>query len=453
MHHLETHFVNERSEDYRGRTLAISFAITVAMWAVAYVAMLGPGLFLGEALFAVVLGLLVAGGYVTGKFGSLVNENWVWSCAKVGLAVATLNLLIVGSMLVDPQTHQLHRHALGWIGGDYIASVMLALLGGFIFKLTAPHTVKSPSERVSSPNWWNVFTIVSSVAVFLLLITGGIVTGTEAGMAVPDWPNSFGHNMLLYPVSEMVGGIYYEHAHRLYGMLVGVTAITMLVASIVLDRRAWLRTAATILLLMVCVQGALGGTRVTETSRILAIAHGIFAQVVFALAVSIAAFTSTTWKTAVVDESQSASTDRKLATALPILLIVQLALGALYRHLRREWNTPPEPLHPLFTHMAVALLVTILIIVVGGRAWGTYRTKPVLPVAGGILLVLVAGQLMLGTAATIAVWSRTGEQATPVLEVIITTAHQATGALLLATAVLIMLWMRRLMPGRVQIQS
>jgi heme a synthase len=444
--------VTEENEQHEGRTLAISFAITVSMWAVAYVAMLGPGLFVGDALFGVVLALLVAGGFFTAKFGSLANQSWMWSCAKVGLAVASLNLLIVGSMLVDPDTHKLHRHALAWIGGNYVASVMLSLLGGFIFNMTA-RFVKLAGEQIQSHKWWNVFTIVAAVAVFLLLITGGIVTGTEAGMAVPDWPNSFGHNMLLYPVSEMVGGIYYEHAHRLYGMLVGVTAITMLVASFVLDRRAWLRTVAAVMLLMVCVQGVLGGTRVTETSRTLAITHGVFAQVVFALAASIAAFTSTTWRTAVVDESKGASTDRKLATVLPMLLIVQLALGALYRHLRREWNTPPEPLHPLFTHMAVALLVTILIIVVGGRAWGTYRSKPVLPVAGGILLVLVAGQLMLGTAATIAVWSRTGEQATPVLEVIITTAHQATGALMLATAVLIMIWMRRLLPARSQAQS
>ena len=191
----------------------------------------------------------------------------------------------------------------------------------------------------------------------------------------------------------------------------------------------------------------------TANSRTLAITHGVFAQVVLALAVSIAAVTSTTWKTAEVHQSRGGLMDRKLATALPILLIVQLVLGALYRHLRREWNTPPEPLHTLFTHMAVALLVTILVIIVGGRAWGTHRDKPVLPMLGGILLTLVAGQLMLGTAATIAVWSRTSEQATPVLEVIITTAHQATGALMLATSTLIMLWMRRLLGTGALVQS
>ena len=444
--------LSEKSADHRGRTLAISFATTVGMWAIAYIAMMRPGLFLGEALFCVSLALPVIGGIMAAKFATRTNESWLWSCGKVGVAVATINLLIIGSTLVDPDTHRLHRHALAWVAGNYVGSVTLALFGGLIFTIAADES-KPASAPAATPNWWSLFTVVASVAVFLLLITGGIVTGTEAGMAVPDWPNSFGHNMLLYPVSEMVGGKYYEHAHRLYGMLVGLTAITLVISSFVLDDRSWLRAIAIIFLLMVCAQGVLGGTRVTANSRILAITHGVFAQVVLALAVSIAAVTSTTWKTAEVHQSRSGLMDRKLATALPILLIVQLVLGALYRHLRREWNTPPEPLHPLFTHMAVALLVTILVIIVGGRAWGTHRDKPVLPMLGGILLTLVAGQLMLGTAATIAVWSRTSEQATPVLEVIITTAHQATGALMLATSTLIMLWMRRLLGTGALVQS
>jgi cytochrome c oxidase assembly protein subunit 15 len=70
------------------------------------------------------------------------------------------------------------------------------------------------------------------------LITGGLVTGLKAGLAVPDWPTSYGHNMLLYPLAEMSGGKYVEHAHRLYGMLVGVTAITVAVSLFFFDQRS-----------------------------------------------------------------------------------------------------------------------------------------------------------------------------------------------------------------------
>ncbi|MFN9956993.1 MAG: COX15/CtaA family protein, partial [bacterium] len=96
-----------------------------------------------------------------------------------------------------------------------------------------------------------------------MIVLGGIVTGYEAGLAVPDWPNSFGHNMLLYPVSEMKGGIFYEHAHRLFGMLVGLSSFTLAALCWRHERRASIRWAASALLFMVCVQGLMGGLRVT----------------------------------------------------------------------------------------------------------------------------------------------------------------------------------------------
>ena len=68
---------------------------------------------------------------------------------------------------------------------------------------------------------------VTVAATFLLVVAGGLVTSNEAGLAVVDWPNSFGYNMFLYPLAKMTGGIYYEHAHRLYGSLVGLTTIVL----------------------------------------------------------------------------------------------------------------------------------------------------------------------------------------------------------------------------------
>ena len=61
----------------------------------------------------------------------------------------------------------------------------------------------------------------------MLISSGGLVTGFRAGMAVPDWPNTFGHNMFLFPFTKMTGGVFYEHAHRLLGSLVGLTALVL----------------------------------------------------------------------------------------------------------------------------------------------------------------------------------------------------------------------------------
>jgi cytochrome c oxidase assembly protein subunit 15 len=129
----------------------------------------------------------------------------------------------------------------------------------------------------------------------VLLITGGLVTGLEEGLAVPDWPNTFGHNMLLYPISEMKGGVYYEHVHRLFGTLVGLT--TLVLAALAWANRApsSIRWGATALLAAVTLQGLMGGMRVTGAitlsqasedlapSITFAVMHGVFGQAVLAV--------------------------------------------------------------------------------------------------------------------------------------------------------------------------
>ena len=446
--------VDGQAAYFRGKTLAIGFGVTVAMWVLGYISLMQPGRIVGEGLFILTAGCLVAGGFIAGR-GRGPNESPWWAGLKVALVSATLNMLLIGGLIGSlsggDSPRQRALRALMWTGGMYLASAALAIIGSIA---GAARTARRGSQELVPPprNWFNAFTCVAAVTVFLLLITGGLVTGLEAGLAVPDWPNSFGHNMLLYPLGEMISqaslehGVHYEHVHRLYGMLVGVTAITVAISLFIFEDRPWLKALGIVFLLMVCAQGVVGGTRVTETSRTLAIIHGMFGQIVFATIVAIAAFTSTTWKSDLRPMiTRSASSDRGLSALLPFLLIVQLALGALYRHLRRELKNPPEPLHLLYTHMVVALLVTVLILIVAGRAWSVHRDRPVLPVLGKVVLCLVGGQLMLGVSATIAVWARSAEAPVPVIEVVVTTAHQATGALLLAMATLMMLWTRRLL--------
>ena len=419
--------------------MAGGFGTTTTMWMVAYFSLMQPGLVVGEALFALTLLCLFAGGFVAGRHTQTGEVAWI-AGLKVGLTSAMLNLLLLGSLVSGKSEIDKVLNGWSWVLGLFGGSIILAMLGAVV------GSAMRHSHASRTMNWHSAFLTVAAATVGLLLVTGGLVTGLEAGLAVPDWPNSFGHNMLLYPLAKMVGGVFYEHAHRLYGMLVGVTAITVAATMFALDSRRWMRGLAVAYLLMVCVQGYMGGARVFEKSTALAIVHGVFGQIVFATIACIAAFASTTWKSGLPAMSKpSARIDRAMSMTLTIALVVQLGLGALYRHLQRAMANPPEPIHALYTHILVAVIVTALVIFVAGRAWGMYRDSPVLPALGRTLLILVGVQIMLGISAMMVVWMSKPHEPTPAYEVIITTAHQMTGALLLMTSALLTLWTRRLL--------
>ncbi|MBW7939502.1 MAG: COX15/CtaA family protein, partial [Candidatus Omnitrophica bacterium] len=132
--------------------------------------------------------------------------------------------------------------------------------------------------------------VVGVAATFLLIIVGGLVTSNDAGLAVVDWPNSFGYNMFLYPLSRMTGGIYYEHAHRLFGSLVGITTLVITFHLFRVDQRKWVKNFSLLVLAVVIAQGILGGLRVTgkftlatspeevAPSLTLALVHGVLGQ-------------------------------------------------------------------------------------------------------------------------------------------------------------------------------
>jgi cytochrome c oxidase assembly protein subunit 15 len=285
------------------------------------------------------------------------------------------------------------------------------------------------------------------MATFLLLIVGGLVTSQEAGLAVVDWPNTFGYNMFLYPLSKMTGGIYYEHAHRLFGSLVGLTTLVLAGVLLLTKQSRAVRALGLLTLALVIVQGILGGLRVTggftlttspeEVSPRLALAvvHGVLGQVVLALLVTLAAMTTPRWKQAESEATHRAGTERFLALAFLVSLVVQLFLGALLRHY--EWG--------VLVHVSMATLVAGLGLGVGVRHWGYRHGQPVLPRLGKMLLVIVPLQLTLGVAALVAV-TIVPEGAEPsAADVILTTSHQATGAILLSAAVLAALWTYRLL--------
>ena len=281
-------------------------------------------------------------------------------------------------------------------------------------------------QHTSYNPWLHRMARLTAGATFLLIVIGGIVTGTDSGLAVPDWPTTFGYNMFLYPLSEMVGGILYEHSHRLMGSLVGILTIGLLVLILAKDSRKWLKWLGLVALIAVIVQGVLGGLRVTQINRNFAIVHACLAQAFFALLCGIAWFTSQDWwKDRIASVNGTAQKLRRLSLITTGLIYVQLIFGAILRHTGSRLDA-----HLLFAFL-VALHIFLLarrILGTDDKAQGIGQSMPML------LLGLLAIQLLLGTGAFFAKLTAFGETFATALTVTITTAHVAVGALMLVSS-------------------
>ena len=165
-----------------------------------------------------------------------------------------------------------------------------------------------------------------------------MVTSKNVGLAVPDWPTTFGYNMFLFPISRWVGGILFEHTHRLMGSLVGFLTIILAVWLWLREDRQWLRNMAVIALIGVILQGILGGLRVTMMKDEIGIFHACIAQAFLGLLVVIALVTTNFWRTLANEriDPQEFALIKTLAITITIAIYVQLALGATMRHQHRD---------------------------------------------------------------------------------------------------------------------
>jgi cytochrome c oxidase assembly protein subunit 15 len=176
------------------------------------------------------------------------------------------------------------------------------------------------------------------VATLLLICSGGMVTSKNVGLAVPDWPTTFGYNMFLFPVSKWVGGILFEHTHRLMGSLVGFLTIILAAWLWRSEDRRWVRNLGVVAVVGVILQGILGGLRVTMMKDQIGIFHACVAQAFLGLLIFIALVTTQFWRSfpnRLVD-SQGFLSIKKLAFAITVAIYVQLALGATMRHQHRD---------------------------------------------------------------------------------------------------------------------
>lgn len=201
--------------------------------------------------------------------------------------------------------------------------------------------------NLKSAIWLHRFAALLVIATFALLALGGTVTSHGYGLAVPDWPTTYEHNMFLFPPSMWVGGIFWEHTHRLMGSLVGFLTIALAVwLWLTQKHRPWLRWFGVAMLLMVIVQGVMGGLRVTQdpTSPVLAIGlatvHGITAQLFLCGAVLAAAATGRFWLKRAKRGSWSIN---KPCAALLLILLIQLTLGSAMRHTGSGLAIPDFP--------------------------------------------------------------------------------------------------------------
>ncbi len=275
----------------------------------------------------------------------------------------------------------------------------------------------------------------------VLILAGSLVTSTGSGLAVPDWPTTYGWNMFTFPPSMWVGGIFYEHGHRLIASMVGLLTIVLAVWLWRAETRQWLRKLGVAALAAVILQGLLGGITVlyflpTPVST----AHAALAEIFFCLTVSIALFTSPGWKapqTAIDDPAL-----RRLATVTTALVYTQIVVGAAMRHSGAGLAIPDFPLmfggllpdrwnaaigvH--FAHRVGALVVTLAVIATAAHVWRHHGQRPEFSRPVKLLLLLLAVQVTLGA---LTVLTRRA--------VSINSAHVVFGALVLTTSLVITL--------------
>src|SRR6266576_1238195 len=147
-----------------------------------------------------------------------------------------------------------------------------------------------------SRTWLNRFVWFTAAATLLLICSGGMVTSKGVGLAVPDWPTTFGYNMFLFPVSQWVGGILFEHTHRLIASTVGVLTIILAVWLWRTDHRPWVRNLGLMAVGGVILQGILGGLRVTMLKDEIGIFHALLAQAFLGMLIVITLATSRLWQ-------------------------------------------------------------------------------------------------------------------------------------------------------------
>ena len=275
--------------------------------------------------------------------------------------------------------------------------------------------------------------LITAALTLPLLFVGGSVTSYGVGLAVPDWPTTFGINMFLYNFWNEPFGVQLEHSHRLFGAAVGLTTLVLTGWLLAFEPRRSVKALGVLALMAVIVQGVMGGLRVNQISTLLAAVHGGFAQAFFGLIVVLCVLTGRVWQVGPEGRGVTkvgAAGLRALSLVMVGLAYGQIAVGAWFRHFR----SGPA----LWTHVVVAVAVLGLSHVLFARV-RKISGSPLLPSARA-LVVATTVQFALGLLALWLILPLGGNPRTPTLwQAMTRTAHQTNGALLLAASVVLAL--------------
>jgi cytochrome c oxidase assembly protein subunit 15 len=304
--------------------------------------------------------------------------------------------------------------------------------------------------------------LLTAAATFPLIFLGGLVTSHGAGMAVPDWPNTWGYNMFAFPISKWVGGIFYEHTHRLYASGIGFLTIVLMVVAWLKDSRPFIRWTSVALFLAVLSQGIIGGLRVVLNDRDLAIVHGCFAQLFFCFAATFCVMTSPLIGSSFAMSQDEAKWIRRIIWMTGIAFAVvfgQLIVGAIMRHKGAGLAIPDFPtayggilppthidndfrqqaIHQFgpdlglnrvtlfqiwihFAHRIGAVLVSVAILTLCITIFAKLRRLRMISIPAALLILFLATQITLGILTVL--WRKPAD---------IASLHVAVGSLILMT--------------------
>ena len=188
-----------------------------------------------------------------------------------------------------------------------------------------------PLDENALLGWYSKFVCVY---VLFVIFAGALVTSHDAGLSVPDWPTSYGQNMFLFPVYKWVGGIYYEHSHRLVAFGVGTLTLILALWTAIVEKRKWVRVLTYVAFVAVICQGMLGGlTVVFGLPDAISVAHGVLAQTFMVIVIVIAYSHAVEFKSRSLNASTTAiSSASKASLAVCFLIYLQLVIGAIMRH-------------------------------------------------------------------------------------------------------------------------
>jgi len=298
-----------------------------------------------------------------------------------------------------------------------------------------------------------LFAALVAASTAVLIFAGGLVTSTGSGLSVPDWPNTYGWFMWAFPLNKMVGGIFYEHLHRLVASTVGFLIVVLAIWLWRAEPRAWVRRLGYVALGAVITQGILGGITVLwYLPDAVSIAHASLAQIVFCLTTTIALVTSGGWKRAyrqLPTPNSQLPRDRtleRIAVVATVVIYTQIVIGATMRHTGAGLAIPDFPLafgHLVppywdakiaihFAHRVGAATVTLLILATAGHVFYHHGRRAELRRPAMLLLLLLALQITLGA---LTVLSQK--------QFLINSLHVVNGALVLVTSLVLTLRVHR----------